>query len=115
MTPTQGIIKFNEDRGLVDNYLIRQEYSMIAEEMTEFHEAIRRNDEHEMVDALADIIVVAIGALYKKGYNPDLVLKQTIKEISSRKGEKDRYGKFQKDKNQDPATLYKADYNLAKR
>jgi phosphoribosyl-ATP pyrophosphohydrolase len=88
---------------------------MLAEELEEMATAIATEDEYELVDSLSDIMVVAIGTLHKLGYHPELVLKQTVKEITSRKGSLDLDGKFQKDKDQDPATLYKADYNLAKR
>jgi hypothetical protein len=116
MTPTQGIIKFNKERNLV-NYDGAAEYNMLFEELdNEFLEAIRANNEYEQVDALCDIIVVATGALWKLGYEPDLALKQTIKEIHSREGSfSESTGKWMKDTNQDPSTLYKANYNLAKR
>lgn len=49
------------------------------------------------------------------GYSPYLCMLETIKEISSRKGSYDeKAGKWIKDKNQDPKTLYKADYKKAK-
>jgi NTP pyrophosphatase (non-canonical NTP hydrolase) len=115
MKPFQGIIKFNEDRNLVKEFTIENEYNMLAEELEEMATAIATEDEYELADSLSDIIVVAVGTLYKLGYQPELALKQTVKEILSRKGSLDENGKFQKDRDQDPATLYKADYNLAKR
>lgn len=116
MTPTQGIIKFNKERNLT-NYDGSAEYNMLLEELDkEFFPAVVQGNEYEQVDALCDIIVVATGALWKLGYEPDLALKQTIKEITSRKGSFNQAtGKWQKDVNQDPSTLYKANYNLAKR
>lgn len=61
--------------------------------------------------------------LFSLGYDPYKSMIETIKEISSRKqdpkqaaewesGKKE--GKWMKDKNQDPSTLYKADYNSCK-
>lgn len=116
MTHTQGIIKFNEDRNLVKGLDMENEYSMLVEELNEeLRAAIDTNDEHEQVDALCDIIVIATGALYKKGYHPELAMKQVVKEITSRNGKIGPTGKWEKDKNQDPDTLYKADYTLARR
>jgi hypothetical protein len=56
------------------------------------------------------------------GVIPDLAMKQTLKEISSRKidpaKEADwnagKLDKWPKDPNQDPSTLYKANYNLCR-
>ena len=116
MTPTQSIIKFNKDRGLTE-YRPDAEYNMIFSELdTEFLKAVRDNDEYGQVDALCDLIVIAKGALWKMGYEPDLALKQTCKEILSRQGSfNEATGKWEKDINQNPDTLYKANYNLAKR
>jgi len=114
MTPFQGIIKFNEDRNLVKDFTLENEHKMLEEELNELMTAINDKDTYEIIDALCDIIVVATGTIHKMGYIPELALKQTVKEILSRKGELDINGKFQKDINQDPKTLYKADYNLAK-
>jgi hypothetical protein len=116
MTPTQSIIKFNSERNLTE-FDGPAEYNMLLEELDkEFYAAIQSGDEYEQVDALCDIIVLATGALWKLGYEPDLALKQTCKEIHSRQGAFDKVtGKWKKDPNQNPVTLYKANYNLAKR
>lgn len=66
------------------------------------------------VDALNDIIELCIGDILKLGYDPELTLNEVNKEINSRKG-KIINGKFEKDVNQDPATLYKADFSKCKR
>lgn len=93
---------------------------MLVEELQEFETA--KTDDEE-VDALCDLILVAVGALWKKGYCPTLSLRETIEEISSRKQDpvqKDIWekwgadGKWQKDKEQPSNTLYAADYEKAR-
>lgn len=113
--PINQIVDFNVDRNLVD-FNSNLEYAMLFEELQEFMMASAQENEHEMVDGLCDVIVVAVGAIYKLGYYPDAALLETVKEISSRKGAIDQEtGKWQKDLNQDPSTLYKADYTTVKR
>jgi predicted HAD superfamily Cof-like phosphohydrolase len=80
--------------------------------MQELSEARAAADIHGIIDAYADMIVVITGSIYKLGYDPNKVLAETLLEISSRKGTIDlTTGKWQKDINQDPTTLYKADYS----
>ena len=55
----------------------------IAEELTEL---LRAKDVNEEIDALCDIIVFSINAIEAKGYNAELCMLETIKEISSRTG-----------------------------
>lgn len=113
--PINQIVNFNVDRNLV-TFNSRAEYAMLFEELQEFLMAAAQENEHEMVDGLCDLIVVSIGALYKLGYHPDAALLETVREISSREGSIDPItGKWKKDPNQDPSTLYKADYNNSKR
>lgn len=115
MDPIKAIVKFNTDRNLV-KYDSTTEYGMLFEELQEFLLASAKRDEQEAVDALCDIIVVAVGSLHKLGYDPGLALSETLKEIHSRQGSINTdTGKWEKDRNQDPNTLYKADYALAKR
>ena len=73
--------------------------------------------EDEKVDALCDIIVVAIGSLIKLGYDPTLAMDETIKEIDSRTGALDKTsGKFIKDTSQEAMSLrYTAQYGNALR
>ena len=78
-----------------------------------------------MVDALQDITVIAAGETVKLGYNPELCLKQTVKEISSREqdpnqalawanGQRLPGEKWLKNRQQDPSTLYVAEYSTCK-
>lgn len=115
MCPLDEIVKWNEERQLV-NFDATAEHTMLYDELAEFYTAYAEENEHEMVDALCDIIVVAAGALHKLGYDPKKAMKETVKEISSRVGAFDELaGKWKKDPNQDPDTLYKADYTSARR
>ena len=118
--------------------------SMMAEEQLEYTNAIKQNDTHEIIDAICDQIVLTenqraltpdpdlqatyqqlidtkLDELVELGLIPDLAMKQTLKEISSRKQCPEQakswnpsIDKRRKDPNQDPSTLYRANYNLAK-
>lgn len=77
-------------------------------------EEYKKDPEHCAVDAYADIIVFAVGAIMKLGYDPQRVIKEVGKEINSRIGEIVD-GKFQKDtSDKAKAEWYKADYSQAK-
>jgi len=122
--PIQDIVKLNKERyGLTFNS--KKAYNKLNEELKEFKDGIKNNNEIEMLDALADIIVIATGEIRKMGYDPILVLNETVKEISSRKqdltqverwakGEKEDGEKWLKDKSQDKSELYKADFEKCK-
>jgi hypothetical protein len=70
--------------------------------------------EHDIVDGICDEIVFAIGKLMKLGYDPELALQETAKEINSRTGSIEN-GKFQKFTTPEAkAKWYKADYSKAK-
>lgn len=110
MAPLDNIVKFNINRNLSVFNAAKEQY-YIELELAEFNEATALGDEHEQVDAMADVMVFAAGAIHKMGYDPTEVLKETLKEINSRQGEIDPVtGKWEKSKTQDPATLYKAVY-----
>lgn len=114
MGALKSIVKFNKERNL-SVFNAEKERYYIELELGEFSEATALGDEHEQVDALADIIVFATGAIHKLGYNPKAVLKETLKEINSREGEIDPVtGKWEKSKTQPKETLYKADYRKCK-
>ena len=97
--------------------------SMLEEELTEYSDARDASDEHEMVDAMADIIVLASNELALMGYDVDLVMKQCVKHISSRIQDplqaiswrmEGPSGKWQKDKSQDPSAIYEPDYTVCR-
>lgn len=124
MKPLLEIVKLNQTRYGTD-FNGNTAVVKLKEELQELVNGIITNNTNEIVDALSDIIVIATGELTKLKYNPELVLKQTVKEISSRQqdpeqakawaaGNKQPGEKWNKDKSQDPSTLYTADYSTCK-
>lgn len=124
MKPLLEIVKLNQIRYGTD-FNGDTAVAKLKEELQELVDGIITNNTDEIVDALSDIIVIATGELTKLKYNPELVLKQTVKEISSRQqdpeqakawaaGNKQPGEKWNKDKSQDPSTLYTADYPTCK-
>jgi len=116
------IIKWNKSRNNMEFNCIN-EYQMLSEELTEFLTAYNEENSEDMADALCDIIVVAIGAIWKLGYDPTKAMEETLKEINSRKQcplQKEVWekwgasGKWEKMKNQSDDTRYKADYTKAR-
>ena len=84
MTKFKKIHAWNFGRGLLEKGFNKEtEYKLLKEELDEFEEA--KNDELT-IDALCDIIVVATGAIYKLGYDVDIAMEETLKEINSRIG-----------------------------
>jgi hypothetical protein len=76
---------------------------------------IKYPKEDVIVDAICDLRVFGCGDLLKINYNPEKCMEETIKEISSRKGAwSPEKGKWIKDPDQDPDTLYEADYSKCK-
>lgn len=124
MKPLLEIVKLNQTRYGTD-FNGDTAVAKLKEELQELVDGIITNNTDEIVDALSDIIVIATGELTKLKYNPELVLKQTVKEISSRQqdpeqakawaaGNRQPGEKWNKDKSQDPSTLYTADYSTCK-
>jgi hypothetical protein len=149
MQGTDGIIKFQKDRGLdkkeynwlnestnILEEILEAEHYDVAKEKREIMSAefqifihmLQRkeiivkqsepenNDEKkdEIVDAYGDIIVFAMGAIMKLGYDPKLVLKEISKEINSRTGSIIN-GKFEKDlSDQAKEKWYKANFSTCK-
>jgi len=124
INPIQDIVKLNEKRYGLD-FNPEKAIEKLEEELQEFKDAVKDNNEYEMLDALTDIRVIAIGEIRKMGYDPECTLNETVKEISSRKqdviqeirwkeGDKKPGEKWLKDKWQDSESLYKADFNKCK-
>jgi hypothetical protein len=95
----------------------------ITEELEEYSDAVNASDEHGMVDAIADIIVLSANEIALMGYDIDLVMKQVVKHISARQQDplqaiswrmEGPDGKWKKDPNQDPSTLYEPDYTVCR-
>lgn len=122
---------WNEERGLIKrgfNHV--KETSFIVEELLEstgeydsetardkamtYAEEIvgdKTSEPEHVVDAMADIIVFATGAIAKLGYDSSKVMDEVFKEIDSRKGSLVE-GKFVKDLD---AVMYKADLGVCKK
>lgn len=119
------IVDWNNERGLIERgFNHTKEASFIIEELLEStghfdsvsarEKALKYAEEmiyetsvepEKIVDAFADIIVFAVGAIAKNGYDPSKVMDEVYKEISSRTGELID-GKFVKNPN---AKVYEAD------
>ena len=88
MNALTEIRKWGLERSFEDQKSDRNGYvACITEELGEWLEACDNNDEHEKVDALADVIVFSLTELLKMGYHTDKVLLETAREINSRTGE----------------------------
>ena len=84
MSPFTEILEFNLKRRLIENGFDKvKEASFITEEITEL---LRANTDEDEIDALADIIVFAVGAMYKKGYDAQKCLNEVCKHINSETG-----------------------------
>ena len=122
--PLVDIMKLNQERyGTTFDFKMAKD--KLEEELQEFRDAFEAVDVDGMIDAMADLIVIAAGEMVKLGYNPELCLKQTVKEIYSREqhpkqaldwanGQRLPGEKWIKNREQDPSTLYAADYSTCK-
>ena len=88
---------------------------------THFIDGLHLTSEHEVIDAITDMRVFCENQTEIYGYNSDKTLAEVIKEISSREQDPVQYklwskyghdgSKWQKNVNQNLATLYKADFS----
>lgn len=121
----QRIVAWNQERGLIERgFDHARETSFIVEELLEstgHYDSVTARERaveiandivgtpdasaEQIVDAWADIIVFATGAMAKLGYDPSKVMEEVYKEINSRTGTMVE-GKFVKDPD---AKLYEAD------
>jgi hypothetical protein len=95
-----------ESTGQYDSASARERALVLAEEVVGDGQV----NPETVLDAWADIIVFATGAIAKLGYDPDIVMEEVYKEINSRTGTLID-GKFIKDKDVVP---YKACFTDAK-
>lgn len=95
-----------ESTGQYNSETARDKAQAYADEMVGDNKA----DSEAVIDAFADIIVFATGAIAKSGYDPSKVMDEVYKEINSRTGQLVD-GKFVKDKD---AVPYKADFEQCK-
>jgi len=77
------VIEFNNKRNLIKPVNWSKEFSFIAEELSE---GLRANADIDRVDAMADIIVFAIGAIKKAGYDPTIIMEEVLMHIESDTG-----------------------------
>ena len=104
LTINDRIRNFNEQRALLGRYQPALEWVMLDEELQEYKDAANKAEE---IDALCDILVLATGALWKLGIDPDKAMDETLKEIEDRTGAIGTNGKWKKEIRGDE---YKADY-----
>lgn len=142
LNPIDEIVRFQTDRDLdKKEFDVYNENTNIVEELLESHGldipkerrsrlkrawisfvALTEGFEHTrlyrkeaVADAYCDVIVFAVGALLKLGYDPTKALAEAAKEINSREGSMVD-GKFEKDLSDEAkAKWYKADFNTCKR
>ena len=116
-TGLELLIDWAEERGFVSQSPSKEGLcTNVVEELGEFIEAYKQNDEHEKVDALSDIMVFCSTELTKMGYNPEKVIKETYREIQSRQGSWNSEGtKWVKDETPEAkAKWIKSDYSKCK-
>jgi len=65
--------------GAIDEAQYALYRKLIAEEVSELHEAVEKNDRVEQLDALIDILVVTIGALHSMGADAEGAWKEVIR------------------------------------
>ena len=126
----EKIVEWNRERGLLDKGFDQtKETSFIIEELLEAtgnYNSINARERaqkyaneitagaqpnnHDLVDALFDIIIFASGAMAKLGYDPTKVMDEGFKEINSRTGTL-MDGKFIKDLE---TKKYEADFSDCK-
>lgn len=108
MTITDRVINFNKERCIPQKFVTQSEFWMLREELDELDKAFSPD---EQVDALCDIIVLAIGGMWKLGYDYHIAMDETLLEIEDRDGIFDKItGKWKKAVRGDE---YKADYSKA--
>jgi predicted HAD superfamily Cof-like phosphohydrolase len=64
--------------GAIDEDQYSMYRKLIAEEVSELHEAVETNDRVEQLDALIDILVVTIGALHSMGADAEGAWKEVL-------------------------------------
>ena len=106
----QSLAQWREERGLQNQ--IGNVAGNICEELTEYLRATTVEDE---INALCDMVVFAINAIEAKGYNAEICMNETLKEIHSRKGDfNPELNKWEKFRTPEAMGLwYSADYRKA--
>lgn len=114
-----GLKQWRLDRNIKSTNGVFEE--MIESQVDEYTEAVRIDpSEHKAVDSIANLMILCANELALMGYDHDLVLKQAVKHISSRKqdpdqAERDWSGeKWMKDESQLDSELYEPNYTICK-
>lgn len=105
--------------------IIQPPSEKLSDKLEQFKLAVEANDTPRMIVILDDIILISAESLLEINYQPTLTLKQVVKAISSREqdpiqaqawatGNRQPGEKWKKNSNQDPETLYKADFSTCK-
>ena len=85
------------DRGITENGKPMAQAIKTLEETTELLDAINKNDEHEIKDAVGDIYVTLRGVCLTAGIFFDDCVDQAYEEIKDRKGHLTPEGTFVKE------------------
>ena len=85
-------------RGLYEKGNSHTQYVKLQEEAGELAKALLQNDEHEIVDAIGDMVVVLTNLAHLKGYPIEYCIDEAYKVIAARTG-KMINGTFVKDEN----------------
>lgn len=73
-------------RGLYEKGDAKTQYIKLQEEAGELAQALLKNDEPEIVDAIGDMVVVLTNLAFLNGVDIETCIESAYKEISSRKG-----------------------------
>ena len=123
MKPLLEIMKLNLERygSKLDVEKFKETF---LEEVQEVIDALEEGDIDAFIDGCNDCIVVAAGGITQAGYNPELTLKQVVKEITSREQDPIQAYTWKLDpglqnkekwlKNKDQTDTYKANFNTCK-
>ncbi len=86
------------DRGIVENGKPMGQAIKTLEEVTELFDALNKDDEYEVMDAIGDIYVTLRGVCLTYGVNMDDCINQAYNAIKDRKGHLTPEGIFVKEK-----------------
>jgi len=75
------------ERGLYEKGNANTQYIKLMEEAGELAQALLKNDEPEVIDAIGDIVVVLTNLAHLKGYKIEDCVDKAYEVISNRKGE----------------------------
>ena len=110
MTIFESLKAWRDERGLQNK--VGNIEANLCEELTEY---LRATTVEEEIDALCDMMVFAINAIEAKGYDAEICMQETLKEIHSRKGDfNPELNKWVKKKTPEAMALrYNANFNKA--